>query len=305
AMCLAVALILAVLASQHGVKCNPQIDVATAEQMQWREKYLNQQMTRLLQAIEGSRVAQQGIIDMCKVLKELVDDLLGVCRVLCKKTSMPQMHRAVGINGSYEGWLVEKDSIVYRLLVFLQPPPGHSFSLELDTMGQLPARTSSIYVGLQCMCLKEQLLSNTLCFLHHRDDKLRRDRSSYVLCTLCTGFYLDVEKIAFWAQRLAEASFTSSTPWPEICAAVEMQLFRLMAWHTQQDNFHLRVLQLCARILSGHMPVALRTYLHAGGARVTTLDSGPENQLIPETAWGACAADLSKLGMETTPHKRS
>lgn len=42
-----------------------------------------------------------------------------------------------------------------------------------------------------------------------------------------------------------------------------------------------------------------------GGARGTISDTGTENLLIPETAWGVCAADLSTLGMEMTPLKRS
>ncbi|NXJ44511.1 IPIL1 protein, partial [Ciconia maguari] len=68
-----------------------------------------------------------------KVLKELVGDLLGACRVLCKRTFMPQMHPAIGMDGTYEAWSVRENGIAYSLLVLLRPPPGHSFSLELDT----------------------------------------------------------------------------------------------------------------------------------------------------------------------------
>ncbi|NXV79966.1 IPIL1 protein, partial [Atlantisia rogersi] len=90
---------------------------------------------------------------------------------------------------------------------FLRPPPGHSFSLELDTTGQLPARHSRTRVVLECMCSKEQLLGDILCPLHHPDDKLPRDQSSYFRRTLCTGSYLDVEKIACWVQKLVRSAW--------------------------------------------------------------------------------------------------
>ncbi|GAB0188804.1 inositol 1,4,5-trisphosphate receptor-interacting protein-like 1 [Grus japonensis] len=74
----------------------------------------------------------QGLPDTCKVLKELVSDLLGVCRMLCKRAFMLQLYPAIGMDGTYEAWSVHKSSMVCYLLVFLQQPPGHSFSLELD-----------------------------------------------------------------------------------------------------------------------------------------------------------------------------
>ncbi|GAB0188155.1 inositol 1,4,5-trisphosphate receptor-interacting protein-like 1 [Grus japonensis] len=280
-MATAIALLLAVLAVQHGLKHDHQIDVATTERMQQREEYLQQEMTRLLQEIEQSRSAEgatllsvlqrwplwtvagalvllaevcwlaremklasgscseedssgseeedddedegdrhglrslavstplpmQGLPDMCKVLKELVGDLLGVCRVLSKKTFMPQMHPAIGMDGAYETWSVHENSIAYRLLVFLRPPPGHSFRLELDTTGQLPARHSSIHVLLECVCSRERLLGDILCFLHHPDDRLPRDQSSCLLHALCTQSYLDVEKIACWVQLLVRSAW--------------------------------------------------------------------------------------------------
>ncbi|KAK4818298.1 hypothetical protein QYF61_010760 [Mycteria americana] len=149
----------------------------------------------------------QGLPDTCKVLKELVGDLLGVCRVLCKSTFMPQMHPAIGMDGTYEAWSVGENSIAYSLLVLLRPPPGHSFSLELDTTGQLPARHSSIQVVLECTCSREQLLGESWCFLHHPDDKLPRDQSSCLLRTLCTCSYLDMEKVASWVQLLVRSAW--------------------------------------------------------------------------------------------------
>ncbi|NXJ74898.1 IPIL1 protein, partial [Trogon melanurus] len=104
-------------------------------------------------------------------------------------------------------WSIDKSSIIYHLLVFLRPPAGHTFSLEQDTTGQLPARRSSIRVLLECLCSREQLLGETMCALHHLDDKLLRDRSSNLLCTLCTGSCLDVHKVAAWAQRLVPSAW--------------------------------------------------------------------------------------------------
>ncbi|XP_074947949.1 inositol 1,4,5-trisphosphate receptor-interacting protein-like 1 [Phalacrocorax aristotelis] len=149
----------------------------------------------------------QGLPDTCKVLKELVGDLLGVCRLLCKRTFMPQMHPASETDGTCEGWRVHENSITYCLLVVLQPPPGHSFSQELGTTAQLPARHSSIHVVLDCTCSREQLLGDILCFLHHPDDKLPREESSCLLRTLCTCSYLDVEKIACWVQVLVRSAW--------------------------------------------------------------------------------------------------
>ncbi|NXF42197.1 IPIL1 protein, partial [Nyctibius bracteatus] len=104
-------------------------------------------------------------------------------------------------------WKVHKNNIAYSLLVVLQPPPGHSFSVEMDTTGQPPARSSSVHVVLECMCSREQLLRDILCFLHHPDNKLPRDQSSPLLHNLCTDSYLDVEKIASWVQVLVRSAW--------------------------------------------------------------------------------------------------
>ncbi|NXW95886.1 IPIL1 protein, partial [Alopecoenas beccarii] len=77
----------------------------------------------------------------------------------------------------------------------------------LDITGQLPPRHSSIRVALDCMCSSEQLLGDSLCFLHHPDDKLPRDRSSFLLRTLCKCSCLDVEKVACWVQKLVKSAW--------------------------------------------------------------------------------------------------
>ncbi|NXF65192.1 IPIL1 protein, partial [Ciccaba nigrolineata] len=104
-------------------------------------------------------------------------------------------------------WSIEDDSISYGLFVILQPPPGHSFSLEQDTTGQPPARPLCIHVALECMCWREQLLGDMLGFLHHQNDKLRRDQSSRLLRTLCTCSYLDMEKVTCWVLVLVRSAW--------------------------------------------------------------------------------------------------
>ncbi|NXM43131.1 IPIL1 protein, partial [Gymnorhina tibicen] len=65
-----------------------------------------------------------------EVLKELVDDLLGVCRVLSRRNFMPELHPATGPDAASEAWSVQENSTAYRPLVILRPPPGHSFSAD-------------------------------------------------------------------------------------------------------------------------------------------------------------------------------
>ncbi|NWH66576.1 IPIL1 protein, partial [Geococcyx californianus] len=103
-------------------------------------------------------------------------------------------------------WRVHEDSITYRLLVVLQPPPGHSFCLERDTTGQVAARPSSIRVLEECMCWKDKPLGRHLCSLHPVDDQQSGDSSS-LLPTICSGSYLDAEKTACWVQQLVPAAW--------------------------------------------------------------------------------------------------
>ncbi|XP_040438307.1 inositol 1,4,5-trisphosphate receptor-interacting protein-like 1 [Falco naumanni] len=145
--------------------------------------------------------------DTCKALKELVGDLLKVCQILCKRSFMPEPYPATGEEGARETWSVHGNSITYRLPVFLWPPPGHSFTLEPDTAGQLPEEQPNIRVELECVCLRQQLLGDTLCFLHHPEDQLPRDQRSRLLHTLCTHSCLDVEKIVCWTQTLVKTAW--------------------------------------------------------------------------------------------------
>ncbi|NWR64977.1 IPIL1 protein, partial [Bucorvus abyssinicus] len=99
------------------------------------------------------------------------------------------------------------EDLVLHLLVPIKPPPGHSFHLEQGTKEEsLPVRNSRLRVELECMCTREQWRGDTLCFLHHPEDKLIYQEAS-LLQTLCTSsLYLDVQKTAFWLQQLMTAA---------------------------------------------------------------------------------------------------
>ncbi|NWV92792.1 IPIL1 protein, partial [Machaerirhynchus nigripectus] len=99
-------------------------------------------------------------------------------------------------------WSVQENSSVYRLLVILRPPPGHAFST--DSTEQPPA--GCVRVALECLCSGEQLLGQ-MCFLHVSGGQLPRDQHWYLLDTLCTGSYLDVEKVACWVQMLVASAW--------------------------------------------------------------------------------------------------
>lgn len=53
----------------------------------------------------------------CKVVEELVDELLGACRRLSRNTFKPWLQPAVSLSCLYEGWSAQEDNILYRLLM--------------------------------------------------------------------------------------------------------------------------------------------------------------------------------------------
>nr|XP_030114191.3 uncharacterized protein LOC115491081 isoform X1 [Taeniopygia guttata] len=149
---------------------------------------------------EGSSRKEKGL-PSTKVLQELVEELLGVCQVLSRRSFMPELHPAAGMDTS-PTCSVQESSITYRTPVILQPPPGHSFSTESRKWPP----GECIRVGLECLCSGEQLLGHT-CFLHASGGQLPRDQEWYLMDTLCTGSYLDPEKVTHWVQMLVASAW--------------------------------------------------------------------------------------------------
>ncbi|XP_035188766.1 inositol 1,4,5-trisphosphate receptor-interacting protein-like 1 [Oxyura jamaicensis] len=146
--------------------------------------------------------------DKCKVVEELVEELLGACRGLSRNCLFnPRLQPAIGVGCLYEGWSAREDNVLYRLLVPLRPPPGHAFHPELGAEGETAAKNPGLRVELECTCARERLVGDIMCFLHHPEDELRRRQEPSLLRTLCTGSYLDVEKTTRWFQALVKAAW--------------------------------------------------------------------------------------------------
>ncbi|XP_039237542.1 inositol 1,4,5-trisphosphate receptor-interacting protein-like 1 [Pipra filicauda] len=142
---------------------------------------------------------------MGRTLKKLLRDLLEVCQVLSQNTFMPELHLATGQQGTcMESWRELGDCTVYQLVLFLRPPPWHSFRLQLPDAMDVP---HSIRVLLECSC--SRTAGNIFCFVHptysHQHSPLVR--------TLCTDSHLEVQKVAGWLPRLVESAWERLPQW--------------------------------------------------------------------------------------------
>ncbi|XP_040420128.1 inositol 1,4,5-trisphosphate receptor-interacting protein-like 1 [Cygnus olor] len=143
--------------------------------------------------------------ETCKLVEDLVDSLLCACQTLPGNKFMPRPQPPIGV-GSVSG-PAENDT-VYRLLVPLNPPPGHAFHLELGTEGETLPRSSCLRVELRCTCTRERLLGDVPCFLHRPEAELE-NRDPNLLDTLCCGSYLNVRKTAKWFQELVTEAWAA------------------------------------------------------------------------------------------------
>ncbi|KAL9854601.1 uncharacterized protein GJ701_003925 [Geothlypis trichas] len=149
----------------------------------------------------------------CSVTAELMENLTRVFLDNKSHNFYPVPQEAIGVGSAFEGWSPCDWDRVYRVLVPLNPPPGHAFHLELNSAGQVAARTFSVRVELVCTCEKEQVGEKPLCFLHHSQKELRRKQKRSLRETLCTGSYLDVEKTSHWFCQLVRNSWLQVPQW--------------------------------------------------------------------------------------------
>ncbi|XP_068046405.1 uncharacterized protein [Anomalospiza imberbis] len=143
----------------------------------------------------------------CSVIAELMENFTCVFVDSVSNSFYPVPQEAIGVGSAFEGWSPREWDGVYQVLVPLNPPPGHTFHLELNSAGQMAARTFSVRVELACTCERERLGEKLLCFLHHSQEELWREQKRSLLETLCTGSYLDVEKTSHWFYQLVRCSW--------------------------------------------------------------------------------------------------
>ncbi|NXO92189.1 IPIL1 protein, partial [Certhia brachydactyla] len=138
---------------------------------------------------------------------ELMESLMRVLVESVSNDFEPVPEEPIGVGSAFEGWSPPEWDGVYRVLVPLNPPPGHAFHLELNSAGPTAARTFSVRVELVCTCKRQQPGEKLLCFLHQPQEELRWKQKRSLLETLCTGSYLDVEKTSQWLYQLVRSSW--------------------------------------------------------------------------------------------------
>ncbi|KAM4752659.1 inositol 1,4,5-trisphosphate receptor-interacting protein-like 1 [Cyanocitta cristata] len=141
----------------------------------------------------------------CKWTMDLMDNYTIYFGHVLANSFYPVLQRAIGVGSAFEGWSPREQDVVYRLLIPMTPPRGHTFHLEQDAAGQRHERNFRVRVQLECTCSSEQQGESMLCFLHHPEEELRSNQDRSLLDTLCTGSYLDVHKTARWFYQLVRA----------------------------------------------------------------------------------------------------
>ncbi|XP_063011847.1 inositol 1,4,5-trisphosphate receptor-interacting protein-like 1 [Melospiza melodia melodia] len=155
----------------------------------------------------------EALVRACSAIPEMMESLTHVFVDSVSNSFYPVPQEAIGVGSAFEGWSPHDWDGVYHVLVPLNPPPGHTFHLELNSTGQVADRTFNVCVELVCTCEKEQVEEKPLCFLHHSRKELRRKQKCSLLETLCTGFYLDVEKTSHWFCHLVRSSWLQVPQW--------------------------------------------------------------------------------------------
>ncbi|XP_003229308.1 inositol 1,4,5-trisphosphate receptor-interacting protein-like 1 [Anolis carolinensis] len=139
---------------------------------------------------------------MCDFVESFVNDLLEEGRkALPHQNTLPLMETCIGVGSAFEGWHTQQLSKPFTVLVPLLPPKGHSFQIESSDAQGGPGKHGHILVEMDCVCKRERLLGDVVCFLHHPDRELSEE-GAFLLHILCTSSHLDVGKTVRWYQSL-------------------------------------------------------------------------------------------------------
>ncbi|XP_064369581.1 inositol 1,4,5-trisphosphate receptor-interacting protein-like 1 [Dromaius novaehollandiae] len=216
------------------------------------------------------------LANTCKVVEELVGNLLHTWHLITLKTALLRLEPCLGVGSTFEGWSPRRDT-VYSLLVPLKPPAGHCFHLELGTGGELPERHGCVRVELQCLCRRQQLLRDTRCFLHQPEAELRSNEGPCLLQYLCTDSCLDVEKSARWLQLVVPDA------WQLLPASYHCQLTVLPSSHSCKvlmENVSGRSIEILLGVQQGDSGVFLTSQEARAG--LTSSTTWLESCTVPE-----------------------
>ncbi|KAJ7305249.1 hypothetical protein JRQ81_011162 [Phrynocephalus forsythii] len=150
---------------------------------------------------------------MCDFVTSFVNDLLEACRrALPYQNTLPLLENCIGIGSAFEGWHTQV-SQTYTVLVPALPPKGLSFWVETgDFEGSLSGH-GHISVEMDCMCKRERLLGDVVCFLHHPErEPSDAKQGAFLMHALCTSSHLDVEKTIRWFQELVAQAWHETHP---------------------------------------------------------------------------------------------
>ncbi|XP_060643728.2 inositol 1,4,5-trisphosphate receptor-interacting protein-like 1 [Anolis sagrei] len=140
--------------------------------------------------------------NVCDFVETFVNDLLDEGRkTLPYQNTLPLMENCIGVGSAFEGWHIQRLSKPFTVLVPLLPPKGHSFQIESSDAEGGPSKHGHILVEMDCVCKRQRLLGDVVCFLHHPDRDLSEE-GAFLLHILCTSSHLDVGKTIRWYQNL-------------------------------------------------------------------------------------------------------
>ncbi|NWW55448.1 IPIL1 protein, partial [Pedionomus torquatus] len=159
----------------------------------------------------------------------------------------------IGVGSAFEGWHPQEEEDIYRVFVPIKPPLWHSFHLELCVSGEMQTRNFQIRVEPECICMREQLVGDRLCPLHHPEEELR-NRGPSLLCTLCTGSYLDVQKTARWFHQLVKAAWVV-LPQRHSCHLKMISFDRSCKFQVRKDNQKRLIIEIMFGVQQGDSDV--------------------------------------------------
>ncbi|XP_033918397.1 uncharacterized protein [Melopsittacus undulatus] len=276
-----------------------ELDEATRDRMRRRSEMLSKEMARMLQELEQAeemkRIEQNGVtwsgllsaalwtwkFWVIAILLLLL--IVGLCCCFSKispERFLPELGPAMGVGSAFDCWRPQEDDPVYRMLVILKPPRGHTFCLEPGTV----ENESRICVKLKCTCIAQQMVGPMLCFLHSPEEQLTKEQKPSLLHTLCTDSCLDVQKTACWFRDLVREN-KASTPLLPSC-------YYSLAVLPSRRSCRVAIQRTCGRTTLVEMIFGVQL----GNSDIFMSSQEREGILSPSTTWTlTCAQAEAKF----------